>query len=145
MLKRVLISFVLIMICCMSSMNVYAKPNADFLVENNYVSCGTPALVKNIPSIIPRISSSLYNTVMVVVPVILILLGMVDLIKGIMSQKEDEIKKGREVLVKRLITGLIIFLIVLLVKLFTGILSGSANSARIVSCVDCFISNQCSK
>ena len=124
------------------------KPNADFTVVDNYVSCGgngSSALVKNIPSIIPKITSSIYNTVMVVVPVALILLGIVDLVKGIMSQKEDEIKKGRESLVKRLITGVIVFLIVMLVKLFVNIINGGNDSSKIIGCIDCFVSNECDK
>ncbi len=124
------------------------KPNADFMVVDNYVSCGgtgSSALVKNIPSILPRITSSVYNTIMVIVPVALILLGIVDLIKGIMSQKEDEIKKGRDSLIKRLVTGIIIFLIVMLVKLFVNIINGGNDSSRIIGCIDCFVSNECDK
>lgn len=131
-----------------SSATSNKKPNADFMVVDNYVSCGgngSSALVKNIPSIIPKITSSIYNTVMVVVPVALILLGIVDLVKGIMSQKEDEIKKGRESLVKRLITGVIVFLIVMLVKLFVNIINGGNDSSKIIGCIDCFVSNECDK
>lgn len=131
-----------------SSATSNKKPNADFMVVDNYVSCGgngSSALVKNIPSIIPKITSSIYNTVMVVVPVALILLGIVDLVKGIMSQKEDEIKKGRESLVKRLITGVIVFLIVMLVKLFINIINGGNDSSKIIGCIDCFVSNECDK
>lgn len=124
------------------------KPNADFMVVDNYVSCGgtgNSALIKNVPSILPRITSSVYNAVMVIVPVALILLGIVDLIKGIMSQKEDEIKKGRDSLVKRLVTGIIVFLIVMLTKLFVNIINGGNDSSKIIGCIDCFVSNDCDK
>ena len=131
-----------------SSTTSNKKPNADFMIVDNYVSCGgsgSSALVKNIPSILPKITSSIYNTVMVVVPVALILLGSVDLVKGIMSQKEDEIKKGRDSLIKRLITGVIVFLIVMLVKLFVNIINGGNDSSKIIGCIDCFVSNDCDK
>lgn len=131
-----------------SSTTSNKKPNADFMIVDNYVSCGgsgSSALVKNIPSILPKITSSIYNTVMVVVPVALILLGIVDLVKGIMSQKEDEIKKGRDSLIKRLITGVIVFLIVMLVKLFVNIINGGNDSSKIIGCIDCFVSNDCDK
>lgn len=166
-----LIVFIICLIVCLCTNNVYAasnsnsnsnttsssstssttsnkKPNADFMIVDNYVSCGrsgSSALIKNIPSILPKITSSIYNTVMVVVPVALILLGIVDLVKGIMSQKEDEIKKGRESLVKRLITGVIVFLIVMLVKLFVNIINGGNDSSKIIGCIDCFVSNECDK
>lgn len=131
-----------------SSTTSNKKPNADFMVVDHYVSCGgsgNSALIKNIPSILPKITSSIYNTVMVVVPVALILLGIVDLVKGIMSQKEDEIKKGRDSLIKRLITGVIVFLIVMLVKLFVNIINGGNDSSKLIGCIDCFVSNDCDK
>lgn len=163
------IMFIICLIVCLFTTDVYAasnsnsnttsnssnssttsnkKPNADFMVVDHYVSCGgsgSSALVKNIPSILPKITSSIYNTVMVVVPVALILLGIVDLVKGIMSQKEDEIKKGRDSLIKRLITGVIVFLIVMLVKLFVNIINGGNDSSKIIGCIDCFVSNDCDK
>ncbi len=120
---------------------------ADFL-EKSYVSCGgsgSLALIKHIPAIIPRISNSLYNIAMVIVPVIMILFGMIDLIKGIISQKEDEMRKGRSSLVKRLIMGTITFLVVLLVKMLINLVGGRGNSMRIVACVDCFVNNKCSQ
>lgn len=166
-----LIVFIICLIVCLFTNDVYAasnsnsnsnttssrttssttsnkKPNADFMIVDNYVSCGgsgSSALIKNIPSILPKITSSIYNTIMVIVPVALILLGIVDLVKGIMSQKEDEIKKGRESLIKRLVTGVIIFLIVMLVKLFVNIINGGNDSSKIIGCIDCFVSNDCDK
>ena len=116
------------------------------MIIDQYKQCGGSGtvLITNIPSIVPRITSTLYNTVMVLVPVILIIMGTVDLVKGIMSQKEDEMKKGREAFVKRIVGSVIIFLIVLIVKLFVGAISrDSQNRARIVDCIDCFISNDC--
>ncbi len=168
--KKVIV-FIICLIVCLFTNDVYAasnsnsnsnatsnssnssttsnkKPNADFMVVDHYVSCGgsgSSALIKNIPSILPKITSSIYNTVMVVVPVALILLGIVDLVKGIMSQKEDEIKKGRDSLIKRLITGVIVFLIVMLVKLFVNIINGGNDSSKIIGCIDCFVSNDCDK
>ena len=116
------------------------------MVISQYKSCGGKdgAIIEKIPSIIPRISASLYNAVMVIVPVILIIMGSIDLVKGIASQKEDEMKKGRDTFVKRLIGAVLVFLIVLLVKIFIGMIAGtSANRNRIVHCIDCFISNTC--
>lgn len=167
--KKIIIVIICLVVCLFTN-NVYAtsnsnsnstsnsnatstktsnrKPNADFMVVDNYVSCGgsgSSALIKNIPSIIPKITSSVYNAVMVIVPVALILFGIIDLIKGIMSQKEDEIKKGRDSLVKRLVIGIIIFLIVMLVKLFVNIINGGNDSSKIIGCIDCFVSNDCDK
>ena len=120
--------------------------NAEFMTIDQYKQCGGSkgALITNIPSIIPRITSTLYNTIMVLVPVVLIIMGTIDLMKGIMSQKEDEMKKGRETFIKRIVGAVIIFLIVLIVKIFVGAVSRDGNnSVRIVDCIDCFVSNSC--
>jgi len=129
-----------------TSNNVSNSHNADFMTIDQYKQCGgsAGALITNIPSIVPRITSTLYNTIMVLVPVILIIMGTIDLVKGIMSQKEDEIKKGREAFIKRIIGSVIIFLIVLIVKFFVGVVArDGGNRARIVDCIDCFVSNSC--
>lgn len=142
MKKKKLLFIFLLLLLFISSNNVYAA-HADFMAGGSYVSCGD-GLVKTIPSIIPRISSSLYNSVMVLIPAILVLMGAVDLLKGIMSQKEDEIKKGRDTLIKRIIMGMVTFLIVMLVKLLVGVVAGNASKANgVIGCVDCFISNSC--
>lgn len=121
--------------------------NAPFLVENEYVSCGTATekLINKIPLIIPETTEGIYNAVMVIVPAIIIFMGIFDLVKGIMSQKEDEIKKGRDSLVKRLVTGFLVFLVVMLVKFFVSIITPGSSSA-VMGCVDCFLrSSSCFK
>lgn len=120
--------------------------NADFMVIDQYKQCGgsSRVLITNIPSIVPRITSTLYNSIMVLVPVVLIIMGTIDLVKGIMSQKEDEMKKGREAFIKRIVGSVIIFLIVLIVKFFVGVIArDDGNRVRIVDCIDCFVSNSC--
>ena len=120
--------------------------NADFMVIDQYKQCGgsSGVLITNIPSIVPRITSTLYNSIMVLVPVVLIIMGTIDLVKGIMSQKEDEMKKGREAFIKRIVGSVIIFLIVLIVKFFVGVIArDDGNRVRIVDCIDCFVSNSC--
>ena len=128
------------------SSGVFDTSNSIDFMKQEYVSCGgvgDNALVKNIPSIIPSISSSAYNIVLVVVPVVMVLMGMLDLVKGIISQKEDEIRKGRSSLVKRLVMGLVTFLVVLLVKMLINLVAGGNSAVRIVSCLDCFVNNDC--
>ncbi len=56
------------------------------------------------------------------VPIILILLGTIDLVKAVIAGKEDDIKKNQKVLVKRLIAAIIVFLIPLLVTTITGLI-----------------------
>lgn len=138
---------IVITLFCISVPCVYADGNADFMETGKYVSCGGEgdlALVKNIPSKIPGITKMVYNAFMIVTPTILVIMGSIDLFRGIMSSKEDEIKKGRDTFLRRLIASVIVFLIVLGVKLIVGLVAGSSdNSTKIIGCINCFVSGSC--
>ena len=69
-------------------------------------------------------------------------MGSIDLFKGIISSKEEEIKKGQQAFIKRLIIAAIIFFVVVVVKFIVGIIAEGATN-NIISCIDCFISNNC--
>ena len=64
----------------------------------------------------------------VAVPVILVILGMLDFAKGVTSGKEDEIKKGQGIFVKRLIAGACVFFVVTIVQLVMSVVSSDDNS-----------------
>lgn len=117
--------------------NVYA--DNEWLKTGATVSCGN---ISNIPYKFPEIVSSLINVVQVVVPILLVIFGIIDLTKGIMSQDDNEAKKGRQTFVKRLIAGASVFLIIILVKFLVNAAAGN-NSNSIISCMNCFISGEC--
>lgn len=75
----------------------------------------------------------------IVAPIILVIMGMVDLMKGITSQKEDEIKKGQQTFIKRLIAGLILFFVFAITKFVISVAASSSDS-NIMNCASCFIS-----
>ena len=60
------------------------------------------------------------------VPIILIVWGMLDLGKAVMAQKEEEIKKGQNTFIKRLIAAVIVFFVITIVKLVVGLFAGDA-------------------
>lgn len=62
------------------------------------------------------------------IPIILIVLGMLDLGKAVMASKEDEIKSAQKLLIKRCIYAVAIFFVVLIVQLVIGIVSKSGES-----------------
>ena len=45
----------------------------------------------------------------IIIPIILVIMGSIDLAKAVMAQKDDEIKKGYQSLMKRVIVAVIIF------------------------------------
>lgn len=110
--------------------------------EYTKVSCGN---IKNIPKKIPELTTWAISLIQVAVPVILVILSMVDLVKAVSSQKEDEIKKGKSVLVKRIILAAVIFLFVAIVKFAISIVASSTDTNNISNCIACFIEdvNKC--
>lgn len=112
-------------------------PSNTFAVTK--VSCGN---VTGIPKKIPEIASYIMTIVQIAVPVILVIIGSIDLIKGITSQKDDEIKKNQKIFIKRLIVAVLIFFIIVIVKFIISLVADSS-SGNISSCIDCFLNNSC--
>lgn len=115
----------------------------DTSKKSSKVSCGTgEGMITDIPRKIPELTSFAVDLVQVAVPVLLIVMGTIDLFKGVTAGKEDEIKKGQGLFIKRLILAAIIFFIVVVVKFLVSIIV-DANKTNIVDCIDCFVSNDC--
>jgi len=73
------------------------------------------------------------------VPIILVIFGSIDLVKAVGAQKEDEIKKGQQIFIKRLVAALLVFFVVALVKLVTSVAS-NGDPENVMTCAYCFIS-----
>lgn len=101
------------------------------------VNCGN---ITGIPKKIPELTSYAVTLVQVAIPVLLVIMGSIDLFKGITAQKEDEIKKGQHMFIKRLIVAVAIFFVVAIVKVLVSLISDATNTTNIVECIDCFIS-----
>lgn len=72
------------------------------------------------------------------IPVLLIIFGMLDLGKAVVASKEDEIKKGQQMFIKRLITAIIVFFVVVVAQLVVNVAAGD-ESKGIWNCVQGFI------
>lgn len=108
--------------------------------DGSKVQCGN---IGKFHKKIPELTSWVITIVQVAVPVLLIILGMIDFIKALVSQKEDEIKQGQRIFIKRVITGVLIFFVVVIVKFVVSLVANSTDSKNFISCIDCFISNKC--
>ena len=151
MKKKLLYCFIILITLTFNlsiiSAETYGSANnyIDTTTQNNYnldslVSCG--GLIEDIPQLIPKVVSIIYIVIQVAVPIILVIMGSLDLLKGLTAQKEDEIKKGQQMLVKRLIAAVFVFFVFVIVKLVVSFAADS-NKTDIVECMDCFISNDC--
>ena len=63
-----------------------------------------------------------FSIIQYVVPVVLILLGSIDLVKAVTQGKEEEIKKGQKTLITRAVAAVIVFVIPLLVSIIMGLI-----------------------
>lgn len=114
----------------------------NFLTEDKTVSCGH---IKSIPEYIPFITELTINIFTIISVGMLVIMGTIDLFQGIVSGKEDVMKKNQKAFFGRLTSAIIIFLLVALTKLFIGFIANvTGGGFGIAECVDCFINNKCS-
>ena len=109
--------------------------------EDAPTSCGN-GKVKNIPSALPKVISVAYTLIQIAIPIVLVIMGSLDLFKGITAQKEDEMKKGQQIFIKRLIYAALIFFVFAIVRIVVS-LSSEDNETYILDCAECFIKNKC--
>lgn len=90
---------------------------------------------------IPNVVHTIILVIQIAVPILLVIFGMLDLFKGITAQKEDELKKGQQMFIKRLISAVIIFFVIAIVKLLFGFVTSDdpTKSQNALDCVNCFL------
>ena len=82
-----------------------------------------------VPTQLTGIVSLVINIIKIGVPIILVVLGMIDMGKAVASQKEDEIKKGQKILLSRCIAAGITFFVVAIVQLLVGLVTKGTKQA----------------
>lgn len=103
----------------------------QILANTNWCSGNDIASVQTLVSTIILI-------IQIAIPVLLIVFGMLDLGKAVVASKEDEIKKGQQLFIKRLISAALVFLVVFVVKILLNIIA-PADKATIWNCACKFI------
>ena len=88
---------------------------------------------------IPNAVHTIITVIKIAVPVILVVFGMMDLLKGIMQQKEDEIKKGQQLLIKRIIAAALVFFVISIVQVVISFVADSSDEEGFWDCVNCFL------
>lgn len=123
-LKLCCFAFLIIMVC----ENVYAKT----------FTCAVLGDEAQIDYQLAKIVKYVILIIQISVPVLLVVLGTLDMLKSIASQKEDDIKKGRSTFIKRLIAAVIVFFVFAIVKFVISIVAGNTKDG-IMNCANCFI------
>ena len=69
------------------------------------------------------------------VPIVIIILGSLDLFKAVIASKEDEIKTAQKLLIKRVIYGVAIFFVTILVTfIFNALGDTGTGTSGFLSC-----------
>lgn len=76
---------------------------------------------KNNPDSIAYLIDEVLNYVRIIVPILVIILGMLDLAKAVVAGNPDEMKKAQKRFIRRLIAGVAVFFVPLLVDLVMGL------------------------
>ena len=112
------------------SMPVFAKCGKS---ETNACSTIASCMDKKIPNTVHTVILA----IQILVPVLLVIFGMIDLVKAVTAGKEDEVKKAQGVLIRRLITGALVFFVIAIVKLLVSFTGDFTNG--MTNCMNAFL------
>lgn len=112
-------------------------------VDNlQYIVCGRTV---DIPRKIPEITSFIFSFLQIGVAVLLVVIGMIQLVKAMVAGKEDEMKKAKSMLIKKLIYAVLVFFVAAIVKLVISLAADNKTEmSDIETCMDCILNNNCS-
>lgn len=139
MKKKIL--YILILLMIFVPMISVGADTYDNYNKDGLVSCGSN-LVSNIPILIPKVVKIGYTIIQVAVPILLVVMGSLDLVKGLYASKEDEIKKGQQTFIKRLIAAALIFFVFAITKVVVSF-AADGTSSKILECAECFLEAKC--
>lgn len=115
--------------------------NGDNYDEGNVVRCGG-GLLTDIPKIVPKTIHIIYLLIQVAVPILLVIFGSLDFVKAMISQKDEEIKRGQQTFIKRLIYGIIVFFVFSIVKIIISFAAdNNGKGLKIINCASCLVNN----
>ena len=91
-----------------------------------------------------RIAGIVIFGIKVIVPIILIIMGMIDLAKAVTEKSEDKIKEAQNRLIKRAIAAVLVFLVATLVNIiFSVIISRDMDYKDCTTCLNKPFSSEC--
>ena len=84
-----------------------------------------------------RFIGNIINILQIAIPVIIVLLGTIDLGKAVLAGEDKKIKEAQKMLLMRLIYGVAIFFIVVIVQIIFGLIAdqGASTSSTCFACV----------
>lgn len=111
-----------------------------------YLSCGDPSGntdAHDIPVMVPRLIAYFIVILKTATPIVLIIMGMIQIIKAIANTNEDEIKKAKSSLIKKLIAAALVFFSISIVQFVVDQVVDDDEKGSMAACMKCFINNDC--
>lgn len=105
-------------------------------MENFILAINTMCSEDDSSKVLFEIIGSIVTFLKIGVPIILIVMGTIDLGKAVMAADQDKIKAGQRVFFSRLIAALIVFFIIPIVSFVLKLLPGDVISTDVQTCID---------
>ena len=148
----IVVMLVLTLFSAVGVNNVYAdndKKTDDTSEVNKNTGNSDGSISFNCEDIPKELTSAVATVIAIIkigVPIILAVLGMIDMGKAVASQKEDEIKNGQKKLLSRCIAAGIVFFVVAIVQLLVKIVASNESTEQSTwNCVCQFFYTETSK
>ena len=92
------------------------------LASDTVVNCGKGSTLVNVIAIVRLVM----NIICIAVPIIMILMGTIDLFKAVTAGKDEDIKKKQKALITRIIAGVLVFLVPTIVSVIMNLIGVSS-------------------
>lgn len=93
-----------------------------FVLSDADVSCAQGSTLVNVIAIVRLVM----NIICIAVPIIMILMGTIDLFKAVTAGKDEDIKKKQKALITRIIAGVLVFLVPTIVSVIMNLIGVSS-------------------
>lgn len=104
----------------------------------NTIKCGSVEL----PSLIPSIVRTIVNLIKIATPLVLIIMGMMDMVNAVIASDEKKMNESKSKFVKRLLSGALVFFVFTIVQFLVSLVAPEEDSDSILKCVDCMVNDE---
>lgn len=109
-----------------------------------YVSCGHgDTKSTGIPSFIPYLTSTAFNLLKMGTPIVLIIMGMLEIVKAVTKGTPEDFNKAKGKLFKKFIAAAIVFFIFSITQFVITNVASSEEAGTISECFNCYLNNEC--
>lgn len=101
------------------------------------VKCGDDV---EFPAYLVKLCANIIGFIQVIVPVIIILVGMIELFKAVIASDEKKMSESKDSLIRKIIAGVMIYLVIAIIQFaFTAIPNFTDGDVDVMECVSYFI------